>query len=58
MNPRILERIALYADIDTRRALGFAPRRLFIPCLNIRIPVILRNKMDNTWKCVFVVVHT
>jgi hypothetical protein len=38
MNNRILERIALHADIDTRRALGFAPRRLFIPCLNIRIP--------------------
>jgi len=38
MKPRIFERIALHADIDTRRALGFAPRKLVIPCLNIRIP--------------------
>jgi hypothetical protein len=34
MNPRILERIALYADIDTRRALGMY-NKIKIPCLNL-----------------------
>ena len=28
MNPLILEKIADYADIDSRRALGFPPRKL------------------------------
>jgi len=35
MNPRILERIALHADIDTRRALGFAPRKVVLPFLDL-----------------------
>ena len=35
MNPRLLERIALHADIDTRRALGFAPRKVVLPFLNL-----------------------
>lgn len=33
-----VERIARHADIDTRRAMGFKPRRLVIPSLNIMIP--------------------
>jgi hypothetical protein len=28
MNPEIIERIAHFADIDSRRALGFLPRKL------------------------------
>ena len=36
--PDLIELIAHFADIDSRRALGFTPRRLVIPCLNIRIP--------------------
>jgi len=35
MNPRILERIALHADIDTRRAMGFPPRKL--PTSNLKL---------------------
>ena len=31
----IIERIAHYADIDTRRAMGFGPRRLVMPDLNL-----------------------
>ena len=31
--PDILERIAHFADIDSRRALGFLPRRLVLPDL-------------------------
>lgn len=31
--PDILERIAHFADIDSRRALGFLPRRLVVPDL-------------------------
>jgi hypothetical protein len=31
----ILERIAHFADIDSRRALGFLPRRLVFPDLNL-----------------------
>jgi hypothetical protein len=38
MNENILSVIARYADIDTRRAMGFPPRKLVIPSLNIRIP--------------------
>ena len=34
----IIERIAHFADIDTRRAMGFQPRRLIVPSFNIRIP--------------------
>ena len=34
----LIEKIALYADIDTRRALGFAPRKLTIPKLNLHFP--------------------
>ena len=30
------ERIARHADIDTRRAMGFLPRKLVVPELNIR----------------------
>lgn len=33
-----IEKVALYADIDTRRALGFAPRKLTIPKLNLNFP--------------------
>ena len=33
-----LEHIAHFADIDTRRAMGFPPRKLVVPELNIRIP--------------------
>ena len=35
--PDLIERIAHFADIDTRRAMGFKPRRLVVPSLNIRI---------------------
>lgn len=31
----IIERIAHHADIDTRRALGFGPRKLVLPDLNL-----------------------
>ena len=31
----VIERIAHYADIDTRRALGFGPRKLVLPELNL-----------------------
>jgi hypothetical protein len=34
----LIEHIARFADIDTRRAMGFKPGRLVIPFLNIRIP--------------------
>ena len=33
--PDILERIAHFADIDSRRAMGFLPRRLVIPKLDL-----------------------
>jgi len=33
--PDILERIAHFADIDSRRALGFLPRRLVMPDLDL-----------------------
>jgi hypothetical protein len=33
----IIERIARYADIDTRRAMGFGPRRLVLPDLDLPI---------------------
>lgn len=32
------ERIAHFADIDTRRAMGFGPQRLVIPDIQLRIP--------------------
>ena len=35
-----LERIAHFADIDTRRAMGFPPRRLVVPPLKLRIPCV------------------
>lgn len=31
----VVERIARHADIDTRRAMGFLPRKLVIPDLNL-----------------------
>jgi hypothetical protein len=31
----IIERIAHFADIDTRRAMGFGPRKLVLPDLNL-----------------------
>jgi len=31
----IIERIARHADIDTRRAMGFGPRRLVLPDLDL-----------------------
>ena len=34
----IVERIARHADIDTRRAMGFGPRKLVILKLNIHTP--------------------
>lgn len=34
----IIERIADHADIDTRRAMGFGPRKLVVPNLNIKFP--------------------
>jgi hypothetical protein len=39
----IIERIAGFADIDTRRAMGFLPRRLVLPKLNL-----LMNSKDYT----------
>lgn len=32
------ERIAHFADNDTRRAMGFGPRKLVVPDLKIRVP--------------------
>ena len=32
------ERIARFADIDTRRAMGFGPRKIVVPDLNIHPP--------------------
>jgi hypothetical protein len=45
MNPKIwgelpwdlIERIAHFADIDSRRALGFLPRRLVLPVLDLKL---------------------
>jgi len=34
----IINRVADFADIDTRRAMGFKPRRIHVPRLNIKIP--------------------
>jgi hypothetical protein len=36
--PDLIELIAHFADIDSRRALGFLPRRLVVPSFNIKIP--------------------
>ena len=33
----LIERIAHFADIDSRRALGFLPRRLVLPDLNLKL---------------------
>ena len=33
--PDLIERIAHFADIDSRRALGFLPRRLILPDLEL-----------------------
>ena len=33
--PDLIERIAHFADIDSRRALGFLPRRLVLPDLDL-----------------------
>jgi len=35
--PDLIERIAHFADIDSRRALGFLPRRLVLPDLNLKL---------------------
>jgi hypothetical protein len=35
--PDIIECIAHFADIDSRRALGFTPRRLVLPVLNLKL---------------------
>jgi len=45
MNPRILERIALHADIDTRRALGIY-NKIKVPCLEVGPPCIWRYYPD------------
>ena len=45
MNPRVLERIALHADIDTRRALGIY-NKIKIPCLEVGPPCIWRYYPD------------
>jgi hypothetical protein len=42
--PDLLERIAHFADIDSRRALGFLPRRLVLPDLNL--PMALEEYME------------
>ena len=36
----LIERIAGFADIDTRRAMGFDPRRLIIPDIQLRLPFV------------------
>jgi len=45
MNNRILERIALHADIDTRRALGIY-NKIKVPCLEVGHPCIWRYYPD------------
>jgi hypothetical protein len=35
--PDLIERIAHFADIDSRRAMGFLPRRLVLPDLNLKL---------------------
>ena len=35
--PDLIERIAHFADIDSRRALGFLPRRLVLPDLDLHV---------------------
>ena len=35
--PDLIELIAHFADIDSRRALGFTPRRLVLPDLNLKL---------------------
>jgi len=37
----LIERVARFADIDTRRAMGFLPRKLVLPELNL--------KMNSDW---------
>jgi len=34
----LVERVARHMDIDTRRSIGFPPRKLMIPPLNIHTP--------------------
>ena len=34
----VIEKIGIYADIDTRRALGLPPKKLVIPKLNLEFP--------------------
>ena len=41
--PDILELIADFADIDTRRALCFKPRKLLLPALNINFNSYISN---------------
>lgn len=45
----VIERIARFADIDTRRAMGFKPRKLHVPdikfvppCLCLTVPPMIR----------------
>jgi len=47
----IIKRIADFADIDTRRAMGFKPRRLGISYLNIKIPK--ENKLGHLFSVEF-----
>jgi hypothetical protein len=46
LHPDLIERIAHFADIDSRRALGFLPRRLVLPDLNL--PMELEEYMEFT----------
>ena len=35
MQNNVIERVAYFADIDTRRAMGFGPRKIVLPVLNL-----------------------
>lgn len=39
----IIERVAYFADIDTRRAMGFPPRKIVLPDLNIPFEITERR---------------
>jgi len=40
----VIERIAHHADIDTRRAMGFLPRKVVIPELNIPFKIKIKER--------------
>jgi len=42
----IIERVARHADIDTRRAMGFPPRRLVVPVLNLKFPQVFDRQFN------------